>query len=99
MAGVRKMVVWNVDSTFSSEHAAFWGAGGRTPPCRSLAIVGCEVAGFVLLLRTAPATVVATEYRDGLLFRSENEAFDTLADVHRISPQWPESGGTKTLKP
>ena len=40
------------------------------------------MAGLVLLARTAPAAVVATEHRNRLLLGPENQSFEALAKIH-----------------
>jgi len=64
------------------EHAALSRTTDGATIGRALAVIGGEMAGFVLLSRTAPALVVATEHRNRLLFGAENQSFEALSKIH-----------------
>ena len=64
------------------EHPTLAGGAHGAALGQTLAIVGGKVALLVLPTRTAPATVVATEYRNGLLLRAEDQSFEAFAKIH-----------------
>ncbi len=64
------------------KHPALAGAAHGAALGQTLAVVGAKVAGLVLLARAAPATVVATHYRDRLLLRTENQSFEAFSKIH-----------------
>ena len=64
------------------EHPTFTGAAHGAALGQPLAVVRGKVARLVLLSRTTPATIVATEDRNGLLLRAEDQSFKAFSKIH-----------------